>query len=499
MRVRRGAATSSPNGPLLSRIERRVALLAMVVAAFGYLGWEIVHRGIYQYSTSAYGFDDADEWRYTACSRLVAHGYSLFDQVFSAQPPLLFASLAAGMRVSSDSILGARWVEIAFGLVSLICASLLAWLLADGLAAAACALLLAVSPGFLVYSHTVEAEGPMMAMVTLSLLLAVAYWRSGRLPVASLAGLALAAAVLLKLFAVEAVFPGLWVVTVAAGSARKRVAALLLYGLSALAPVGAEFLLLQPTDQWRQVVAMHDRAAQINLGGASPLSLLSQFLGFDLGLTLLSITGFVVLIASRRWKDLGFLTLWLPGSMGMMLLFRPLFPHHLAILLTGLAVSAGVGSSGIARRLPEYRRGWISLAVIAGAAYIVLLPRTLQRDRHTLLAEDRPFTARVTKYLDAHSAAGDMVVVDDLEAADQAQRLVAPPLCDPSNVRLRTGYLTANQAIAATERYAVRIVVPTTGLYAQLPAYIDWLRTHFEPRSLSPRFSAYLHPQHRAP
>ncbi|MDQ2742764.1 MAG: hypothetical protein M3Z66_10795, partial [Chloroflexota bacterium] len=362
-----------------------------------------------------------------------------------------------------------------------------------------CALLLAVSPGFLVYSHTVEAEGPMMAMVTLSLLLAVAYRRSGRLPVASLAGLALAAAVLLKLFALEAVLPGLWVVTLAAGSARKRVAALLLYGLSALVPVGAEFLLLQPTDQWRQVVAMHDRAAQINFGGASPLSLLSQFLGFDLGLTLLSITGFVVLITSRRWKDVGFLTLWLPGSMEMMLLFRPLFPHHLAILLTGLAVSAGVGSSGIARGLLEYRRGWISLAVIAGAAYVVLLPRTLQRDRHTLLAENRPITARVTKYLDAHSTAADVVVVDDLEAADRAQRLVAPPLCDPSNVRLRTGYLTANQAIAATDRYAVRLVVPTTGLYAQLPAYIDWLRTHFEPRSLSPGFSAYLHLQRRVP
>ncbi len=499
MRVRPGAAMPSPNCPLMNRIERRVALLAMVVAAFGYLAWEVMHRGIYQYSTSAYGFDDADEWRYTACSRLVAHGYGLFDQVFSAQPPLLFASLAAGMRLSGDSILGARWVEIVFGLVSLICASLVAWLLADGLAAAACALLLAVSPGFLVYSHTVEAEGPMMAMVTLSLLLAATYWRTSRLPLASLAGLALAAAVLLKLFAVEAVLPGLWVLTLATGSARKRVFALLLYGLSALVPVGAEFLLLQPTDQWQQVVAMHDRAAQINFGGALPLSLLSQFLGFDFGLTLLSVGGFVVLIASRRWKDLGFLTLWLPGSMGMMLLFRPLFPHHLAILLTGLAVSGGVGSSGIARGVLEYRRGWIALAVIAGAAYIVLLPRTLQRDRHTLIAENRPFTARVTKYLDVHSSTADIVVVDDLEAADRAQRLVAPPLCDPSNVRLRAGYLTANQAIAATERYAVRIVVPTTGLYHQLPGYIDWLRTHFEPRSLSPGFSAYVHTRHRVP
>jgi len=412
---------------------------------------------------------------------------------------LLFASLAAGMRLSSDSILGARWMEIAFGLVSLICASLLAWLLTDGLAAAACALLLAVSPGFLVYSHTVEAEGPMMAMVTLSLLLAAAYGRSGRLPLVSLAGLALAAAVLLKLFAVEAVLPGLWVLALASRSARRRVAALLVYGLCALIPVGVEFLLLQPTDQWRQVVAMHDRAAQINFGGSSPLSLLSQFLGFDLGLTVLSITGFIVLIASRRWKELGFLTLWLPGSMGMMLLFRPLFPHHLAILLTGLAVSAGVGSSGIARRVRDYRRGWILLSVIAGAAYIVLLPRTLQRDRHTLISENRPLTARVTKYLDAHTTVADIVVTDDLEAADRAQRLVAPPLCDPSNVRLRSGYLTANQAIAATERYAVRIVVPTTSLYAQLPAYIDWLRTHYEPRSLSPGFSAYLHPQHHVP
>lgn len=483
----------------LGRMGRRDTTFAIAVVAIGYLAWEVVHRGIYQYSTSAYGFDDADEWRYTACSRLVAHGYSLFDQVFSAQPPLLFASLAAGMRLTSDSISGARWVEIAFGLVSLLCASLLAWLLADGLAATASALLLAVSPGFLVYSHTVEAEGPMMALVTLSLLFAAAYWRSGRLPLASLAGLALAAAILLKLFALEAIFPGLWVLTLAAGSGRRRLSALLLYGLSALVPVGAEFLLVQPADQWRQVVAMHDRAAQINFGGASPLSLLSQFLGFDLGLTVLSIAGFIALIASRRWKELGFLTLWLPGSMAMLLLFRPLFPHHLAILLTGLAVSAGIGSSTIAMGVRDYRRGWLALAMIAGAAYIVLLPRALQRDRHTLIAEKRPFTARVTKYLDAHTTAADIVVADDLESVDRAQRLVAPPLCDPSNVRLRTGYLTAPEAISVTERYAVRIAVPTTGLYAQLPGYIDWLRTHYQRRSLSPGVSAYLHTRRRVP
>src|SRR5579884_3792702 len=94
-----------------------VAWLGPVFACAVYLAWELGHRSIYLYTTSIYNVNDADEWRYTACSSLVGHGYTLFSQVFSAQPPVLFVSLTVGMRLFGDTITGARPVEIAFGLV----------------------------------------------------------------------------------------------------------------------------------------------------------------------------------------------------------------------------------------------------------------------------------------------------------------------------------------------------------------------------------------------
>src|SRR5919202_6947333 len=103
------------------RLQSMGAALGLLGAVFFYLWWETVHRGVFQYAQSIYPIDDADEWRYTACSRLIAHGYDLFSQVFSAQPPLLFLSLAAAMNGIEDSIAGARWAEISFGMIALLC------------------------------------------------------------------------------------------------------------------------------------------------------------------------------------------------------------------------------------------------------------------------------------------------------------------------------------------------------------------------------------------
>src|SRR5947209_17021992 len=125
------------------RLQSILASLGLLVAVSFYLWWEIVHRGIFQYAQSIYPIDDADEWRYTACSRLVAHGYDLFSQVFSAQPPLLFLSLSGGMHAIEDSIMGARWVEIAFGLLALVCAAWIVWLMAGPIPAAVTSLFLA--------------------------------------------------------------------------------------------------------------------------------------------------------------------------------------------------------------------------------------------------------------------------------------------------------------------------------------------------------------------
>lgn len=467
--------------PLPAR--RALPWVAPALALALYAVWEVHYRGVFGYSTSFYPIDDADEWRYTACSRLVERGYALFRDVFSAQPPLLFLSLASGMRLFGDSIVGARWVEIVFGSVSLLSCTWLAWLLEGYVAAGVAALVLAISPAFLLYSHTVEGEGPMMALMTLSLALSWAYHRTGRSSLAGFAGLALAAAVLMKLFALEAALPALWAIASSRRGRRPRVEAAAAFLAGLVIPVGLDFLLVFPQQQWEQVVRMHQRVAALSLPGTTPpIRLMTQFLAMDVGLSVLAAVGLIVLILQRRPYEAVFLTLWLPGSVLMLLIFHPLFPHHMAILLTGLAASAGAGIGAVAQRTFR-RRDASTLAVIAGLGlYLALLPRLWQEDRHTLLAGGGPAVGTLSAYVRDHSTVSSFVVLDDLAVADRANRLVPPPLCDPSNVRLRAGYLSAADLIGSTVRYRSPLVLPSRGIFLQVPGYAVWLDRHYARR-----------------
>lgn len=505
-----------------TRIIRRVSAAAVGMAACFYLGWELIHRGIYAYATDLYPLDDADEWRYTACSRLVRHGYSMFDQVFSAQPPLFFWSLAGGMRLFGDSILGARGTEILCGLLALLSAAALSWLLGSAVSSAATALLLAVSPSFLVYSHAVESEVPMVALCTLSLALTAVYRRHRHLVWPLLGGCALGAGVLMKLFAIETVLPGAVIIVTAAWPSRRAIILSLLAFVGAmLIPVVLDFALLAPSEQWRQVIQMHSRAAGISLPHLiPPIDQFHRYVSFEPGLAAAAAGGALLLLIAGRWSAAAVTCTWFGGSVIMLLVFRPLFPHHLAILTCPLAVTAAVGVSGWAeslsrRRAPQDRRAgsvpvptrtlrsrgsfeavgpfvwdagawrrWLALftAACLGVVYVAGLPHLVHADRHVLIAESSPASVPLAMFLRRNTAPNQFVAVDDLRIADGASRLVAPPLCDPSNVRLRAGYLISRDAISATETYHVAMVIPSSGIYDQIRGYIPWLRKHFGAR-----------------
>jgi Dolichyl-phosphate-mannose-protein mannosyltransferase len=506
-------------GPGIPRLSMAAPALAAAAGVLFYLAWEIAHRGIYLYSQNVYKVDDADEWRYVACSRLVVHGYRLFDQVFSAQPPLLFASLATGMRLFGDGIGGARWVELLFGVLALAGVGWLTCRLAGRWAAAASVVLLSVSPGFLIYYHTIEAEGPMMALAVLSLALALEAGK--RVPPADLAretvtggkrfprgplwwaaaaGLALAAAVLTKFFAVEVIVPGLWLLVAWSRSIRRSAPTIASYVAGAVIPVALDFLLLSPAKQWQQVIQMHERAASAPLPDLIPAhTIVWSFLTLDAGLSILAVAGMAILVLRGQWRHLVFAILWLGGSIGMLLIFRPLFPHHAAILLAPLGVVPGIGlisrpslhpNRGRPNEPKENRltykihrlradRRVAAIVAIAALAYLGFAVRLVHDDRHALYGSGSKGSELLATYLSSHTTGSDLIVADDVRAVDLAGRLVAPPLCDPSTVRLKAGYLTAADLVDATINYRVRLVAPTTGLFAQAPGYISWLRGHY--------------------
>ena len=300
----------------------------------------------------------------------------------------------------------------------------------------------------------------------------------------------MAGAVLFKLFALETALPLAWAVAGVWPLGRRAVVRLSIVAASAFIPLVLDFGLVSPRQQWRQVVELHDRVASVPLPNLIlPGRILWDFLMLDAGLSLLAAAGLLVLLMARRVYAAGVIVLWLPGSLLMLLVFRPLFSHHAAILAAPLAVSAGLGVGEALARLAQRRLLVVPVAV-AAVAYLVFLPRLAHDDRHLLISEpdsSQPLVA----WLASHSRTTQFIATDDVRSADMASRLVPPPLCDPSTVRVKAGSLTAPDLIAATRLYRPAIVLPT-GVFKGFPEYIRWLSRRYSRVRAPQGATAYL-------
>jgi hypothetical protein len=71
------------------------------------------------------------------------------------------------------------------------------------------------------------------------------------------------------------------------------------------------------------------------------------------------------------------------------------------------------------------------------------------------------------------------VITDDQYIAALAHRDVPPELVDTSNVRIATGYLTAQQVITQARQPQVGAVLFYTGRLDELPGVRAWVEQHF--------------------
>jgi hypothetical protein len=260
-------------------------------------------------------------------------------------------------------------------------------------------------------------------------------------------------------------------------------------------PVALDFAAVSPGQQWRQVVQLHNSAATAHLPDVTPAhDIVLRFLELDAGLSVLALAGLASLALYRRWRELVFVGLWLLGTLVMLLLFRPLFPHHAAILLPPLGVAAGVAVGLGPDALRNRRREAMGAVTLAALTYLGLVVRIAHDDRHALFAAGMTPSDTLATLIADRTGAGDLIAADDVRAADLSGRLVAPSLCDPSTVRLKAGYLTAQDLIEATMTYQVRLVAPTTGLFAQVPAYMTWLKRNYREVRGPGKTTVYVRP-----
>jgi hypothetical protein len=478
--------------------------------------------------------DNYDEGVYWASLRAMYEGHGLFTPVFSSQPPLFLLSLYPLVALFGPTMLAARWGIVCFSLIGILAMYLLARRLGGRWAGAIAALLLACDYLYLIQSQTIQAEAPSVALM-IAAVAAAAYVNRYPWQAALLSGAATSLAALEKLFAVAAIAPimvlflgcliaferarrseeqpeqrtGLFsrlrlpqrqTITHAALLISAYLAGMALAGLLVFLPY-----LNQLHAAYQQVIALHLAADQSFASTVSrnPQTLLNATTEYPLAI--LGLLGFLVGLIRRRWHILT-AAAWILAALVILLRQTPLFTHHLALLIPGLALSAAIGlaptteafsaeAAILHARLQRIRPAWnarVSKIVILGLLALLLigmLAFNLQDIvRYPL---DRPAAemhaplvnaaqiSQVVSDLQHLTTPQQQVITDDQYMAMLANRDIPPALVDTSEVRITTGYLTTEQVIAIAEQPQVGAILFYTGRFGKLRGFRAWVEQHF--------------------
>lgn len=432
---------------------------------------------------------DYDEGAYVISAQLLQSGYHLFAQVFSSQPAWFLGALAIGMRaLQQPTETGGHLIEMMFGALALLGVGWTAWASFGRLAAIAAVAVLSISPPFVIYAHTIEAEMPMIALGMLAVGAAAQYARTGVSALLVLSGVLLAGSAEMKLLAVVFALPvGLFVLVRQLSPPRQQRSAggwaivrdYLIVIVAAMVPILLTLALISPADQLAQVVRFHLAASKVlPLNVHDNLRAVLLFITLDVALLATALLG--IPVGLLRWTAGTIVVVaWLAGTLIFMVLYHPLLSHQFSVVSPPLALLAGASVSGLTRRRLWRRAIGPLLGGIAIIVYATLVPTTWAIDLQIFAPVAPSLRSQLVAYIDAHTAPHDWIIADDLLVATQAHRLVPPQLDDPSIVRLEAGYLSEADLIRWTEAYQVPIVSLSRGVLIRLaPAYVAWLTSH---------------------
>lgn len=420
---------------------------------------------------------DFDEGVYWQSFRALARGEPLFGSVFASQPPGFYYLMLPSYLIGR-SLLSLRLTVLVFAIAGIVATYVAGTALGGRWSGLIAALVVATSALYLHQAAILQADGPSVALSILAFALALSSVRAkGRrgLLLALSAGVVVAVATGVKLLAAVTAVPILivlleeadhrWRLLLAAAAGGFVAAALL--AVPAVTAPGAAFT---------QVIASHLRAGAIaNQTLADNLRLL--LLRREIPLEALAAIGLVTGVV-RRARAVLAPAVWAGLSMVAVLLYHPLFPHHLAMLSVPLGLVAGAGLRPPAiGRLRDLRLPQAAIAALvtgtAAAGIVAMIPElhlTLAPDLH-----DAEMQAAVSKL----SQPGDYWISDNPFAVAAAKRDIPGPLVDTSLQRIRTGLLTVDDLESARVAYHVRWVLEDSFRLDKVPGYQDWLAAHF--------------------
>lgn len=289
---------------------------------------------------------DPDEGNNLMKARLLADGHRLHSEVWSDQPPGFTYLLAGWLDLTGWSVEQGRLLVLLCSAVLMAALGHAARRTGGNVAALGAGALLAGSFGYLRLSGSVMLAVPSLMFAMLSVCLALEHRRRGHFAWLAASAVAMALAVLVKLWtavlvpvALLALVPGL-----VPGAWRRPACWAATFATAA----AALFLATVPLDQAGQLFSPH---VDVRSAGDFHRNTAAfwRHLGDDAGIVLLAAAGAAVAIVRRRW--IGLLpAVWAVLALAALAPHKPLWYHHHLLVSIPLCWSGGLAIAAIASR-----------------------------------------------------------------------------------------------------------------------------------------------------
>ncbi len=474
--------------------------------------------------------DGYDEGVYWQSLRAMGSGYHLYQNIFYSQPPFFLLSIFPTYMLFGQTLWSARLGIALVSLLGFVGAFLLGAALSGRIGGLAALLLLLIDPLYLQQSQTLQAEAPFVAFALLAVGAAYLWWKhpDGILGMgyAALAGTALSLSILCKLFGLATLVPvGLLFLAHIWRIVRQEPKTRLLASRSLL--IGAAFFLLVSTalilpfvSSLHQlilgVITFHT-AAGITYKNTQAGNFLQLEHALTSLLALAALYGTIVALLRRDWRVLPLLG-WFVASAFLLWQQVPLFTHHFVALTPPLIALTVMGISpinvslktqweqgrpqgdappiheSVSRSISSYGRGvpLLSIGTTIFALLLLVLLVIFQGGairsyyRSELLKSQNisvtKWDVNVERDLQSVTQPNQLVVTDAQFLTARANRNTDPQLVDTSNVRVDTGYLTAQQLITEASQPNVHAVLFYTGRLLRMKhvgLFYAWLMQHY--------------------
>jgi 4-amino-4-deoxy-L-arabinose transferase-like glycosyltransferase len=452
------------------------------------------------------GRRDWDEGVYWQSLRALGRGEPLFNGVVATEPPAFYYGLLPFYLVG-HGIAAIRLGVLVYGCLGLVAAYFAGRFLAGHRAGLLTVVLLATAPFYVDQSISLQADGPSAALALVAVALSLGARQAGESGQRSrvylltgLSGLALALATGTKLSGIVAGVPILLALLASQGR-RGRFLAFLAGGFTGL------MVLLIPaagglSSMWAQLIDSHlaaGRAIHRPLGTNLPVILIAR----NLPLLGLGAAGIALALWRRDSRILLPLT-WTAVTLAAVLVYQPLFRHHLVQLAGPLSLSAAVGlvAQRSRRETPRgetFRAvGSVLSAATAAAVLLAVAGYGLSVGiRHTIGARSAGGSdIQLAAYLRQATRPGEFLISDDQFAVALADRDVPGTMVDTSRQLIADGLLRLSGVEAAAERYRVQhILLGSEPRLVQLPGFKQWLQANFDELNRLPGGTLYARRQ----